>query len=61
LIGLGVRELSVAPGLVPTVKHAVRETNTAEARQHATDALAQRTAADARATFVPSASPSTEP
>ncbi|GAA0245500.1 phosphoenolpyruvate--protein phosphotransferase [Cryptosporangium japonicum] len=57
LIGLGVRELSVAPALVPAVKLAVRETTTSEAARTAAEALNAPTAAKAQAFFSPSTQP----
>ncbi|TQS40953.1 phosphoenolpyruvate--protein phosphotransferase [Cryptosporangium phraense] len=50
LIGLGVRELSVAPARVPEVKQAVRELTAATATTTASAALAAPTASEARAT-----------
>ncbi|MFG1924950.1 dihydroxyacetone kinase phosphoryl donor subunit DhaM [Cryptosporangium sp. NPDC048952] len=54
LLGLGVRELSVAPALVPVVKQAVRETGIADASRAAAAALRTSTAAESRALFSPS-------
>ncbi|WP_051571002.1 phosphoenolpyruvate--protein phosphotransferase [Cryptosporangium arvum] len=54
LIGLGVRELSVAPALVPMVKQAVRETDAADAAQAAAAALKASTATEAGGYFSPS-------
>jgi phosphotransferase system enzyme I (PtsI) len=45
LIGLGVRQLSVAPRSVPLVKRIVRGISAAEAEKAAADACAARTAA----------------
>ncbi|GAA4910354.1 phosphocarrier protein FPr [Actinomycetospora succinea] len=49
LVGLGVRELSVAPGSVATVKQAVRDVDLAKARELAAAALACPDAAAVRA------------
>ena len=49
LLGLGVRELSVAPGLVPVVKEAVRAVDLGTARALAAQALAAPDAAAVRA------------
>jgi phosphoenolpyruvate-protein phosphotransferase/dihydroxyacetone kinase phosphotransfer subunit len=48
LAGLGVRELSVAPPLVPEVKAAMREISMADARAVADEALAAEDADEAR-------------
>jgi phosphoenolpyruvate-protein phosphotransferase/dihydroxyacetone kinase phosphotransfer subunit len=48
LIGLGVRELSVAPPLIPTVKEAVRSTDVEEAEALADAALRLESAAAVR-------------
>ena len=48
LVGLGVRELSLAPPAIPAVKHAVRQASAAEARALAKAALACATAAEVR-------------
>jgi phosphoenolpyruvate-protein phosphotransferase/dihydroxyacetone kinase phosphotransfer subunit len=49
LAGLGVTELSMAPGLVPEVKAALREVDFSQARRAALSALDTDTADDARA------------
>jgi len=49
LIGLGVTELSAAPGLVPDVKALVRTLDLARCRDHAAQALRLSSAADIRA------------
>jgi phosphoenolpyruvate-protein kinase (PTS system EI component) len=49
LVGLGVTELSMAPGLVPEVKAALREVDLATARITAQAALQAEDAAAARA------------
>ena len=49
LVGLGVTELSMAPGLVPEVKAALREVDLATAQATAQAALEADNAADARA------------
>src|SRR5207244_3838628 len=46
LLGLGVRELSMAPGELLEVKHQVRNTTLADARVVAQDALALASAAE---------------
>ncbi len=48
LAGLGVRELSMAPPLVPEVKAALREISMADARRVADEALAAEDADEAR-------------
>jgi phosphoenolpyruvate-protein kinase (PTS system EI component) len=53
LLGLGVRELSVAPPLVPRVKEAVRAVDLEAARDLARRALEQESAEAVRA-LVPS-------
>jgi phosphocarrier protein FPr len=49
LLGLGVRELSVAPPAVPRVKAAVRDVDLGQARAVAREALACASAAEVRA------------
>jgi multiphosphoryl transfer protein len=49
LVGLGVRELSVAPGTVPAIKEAVRATGVDRAAAAATEALGRAGAAAVRA------------
>jgi multiphosphoryl transfer protein len=49
LIGLGVRELSVAPPSIPLVKEAVRETDAARAAETAARAQQLADAAEVRA------------
>jgi len=49
LAGLGVTELSMATGLVPEVKAALREVSMADARSAALAALETDSADDARA------------
>jgi multiphosphoryl transfer protein len=49
LIGLGVRELSVAPRMVPAIKEAVRATSLRRATRVAAQALDVADAAAARA------------
>jgi multiphosphoryl transfer protein len=56
LLGLGVRELSVAPPLVPRVKEAVRAVDLDAARELARSALEQESAAAVRA-LVPAGAP----
>jgi phosphoenolpyruvate-protein kinase (PTS system EI component) len=48
LLGLGVRELSMAPPAIAAVKEAVRTTSLDDARELATRALACATAAEVR-------------
>jgi phosphocarrier protein FPr len=48
LLGLGVRELSMAAPAIAAVKHAVRSTSLADARELASAALACATAAEVR-------------
>ena len=49
LLGLGVTELSAAPGVVPTIKACVREVSLDACRDHAREALACASAAEVRA------------
>lgn len=56
LIGLGVRQLSVAPRAVPIVKRLVRAITVTDAERAARDALDARTAADAEAVLARSLS-----
>jgi phosphoenolpyruvate-protein kinase (PTS system EI component) len=49
LLGLGVEELSVVPGLIPRVKALVRALTLADCRVLATRALALASAAEVRA------------
>ena len=49
LVGLGVRELSMSPPAIPTVKAAVRSVSAKQARALANHALDQHSAADVRA------------
>ncbi|WP_345733595.1 putative PEP-binding protein, partial [Cryptosporangium minutisporangium] len=51
LVGLGVRELSVAPALVPGVKQAVREISAGSEAALAAEALTRGSTAEARALF----------
>jgi phosphoenolpyruvate-protein kinase (PTS system EI component) len=53
LVGLGVRELSVAPPAVPRVKRAVRATRLADAEALAEEALGLTSAAEVRALVAP--------
>jgi phosphocarrier protein FPr len=53
LLGLGVRELSVAPPLVPRVKEAVRAVDLDAARGLVQRALEQESAAGVRALVPP--------
>ena len=46
LVGLGLREFSMAPGTIPLAKQVLRSLNTGDARQAARRALAGRAAAD---------------
>ena len=46
LVGLGLREFSVHPRAVGTVRAAVRRLDAAEAARRATDALSRSTATD---------------
>jgi phosphoenolpyruvate-protein phosphotransferase len=49
LLGLGVTELSAAPGVVPTIKARVREVSLDACREHAREALACASATEVRA------------
>jgi phosphocarrier protein FPr len=51
LVGLGVRELSVAPAAVPGVKEAVRQIDTSDAAARAREALGRPGPAEAHALF----------
>ena len=51
LVGLGVRLLSMVPSSIPAVRRAIRGVTLDELRDAAAAALAERTAADARARF----------
>ncbi len=48
LIGLGIRELSVVPALIPAIKRSVRTLNLGACEQLAQNALAQSSAAEVR-------------
>jgi phosphoenolpyruvate-protein kinase (PTS system EI component) len=49
LLGLGITELSAAPGVVPTIKARVREVSLDACRDHAREALACASATEVRA------------
>jgi phosphocarrier protein FPr/phosphocarrier protein len=57
LIGLGVTELSAAPGAIPELKAAIRQLTMDQCREIAARALAQTSAADVRALALAPAQP----
>jgi phosphoenolpyruvate-protein phosphotransferase len=51
LVGLGLRSLSMTPSSIPAVRRAIRSVSAADLKTFAVAALADRSAADARARF----------
>jgi len=52
LVGLGLREFSMAPAALPMAKHVLRSLRASDARQAASRALKARTAAEVEQSLI---------